>query len=94
MHNVPYCEAVGVLNWAMLTTHPDIMFAVTTMARFTANPGPAHWEAIKQIYCYLAGTCDLWLSYCCTRLGMAVLCNVLVACSVFSMLGIKSIRSF
>jgi len=22
-----------------------------------------HWEAVKQIFCYLAGSCDLWLSY-------------------------------
>ena len=31
---------------------------------------------------------------CHTRLGTVVLCNILVVCSVFSMLGIKSIRSF
>ena len=63
MCNVPYCEAIGVLNWAALATCLDIAFVVVTMARFTANPGPAHWEAIKQIYCYLAGMCDIWLSY-------------------------------
>ena len=63
MHNMPYCEAVGALNWATLTTHLDIMFAVTTVARFTANPSPAHWKAIKWIYHYLAGMCNLWLSY-------------------------------
>jgi hypothetical protein len=42
MHDVPYHEAVGVLNWAMLVTHPNIAFAVLTVARFSANPGPAH----------------------------------------------------
>jgi hypothetical protein len=30
-----------------------------------------HWEAVKRIYCYLAGMCDMWLSYseteCCTQ---------------------------
>ena len=63
MCNVPYHEAIDALNWAVLTTHLDIAFAVTTMARFAANPVPAHWEAVKQIFCYLAGMCDLWLSY-------------------------------
>ena len=63
MCDMPYCEAISALNWAMLTTHPDIMFTVATMARFAANPSPAHWEAVKQIYHYLAGMCDLWLSY-------------------------------
>ena len=63
MHDMLYHKAVGMLNWAMLMTCPDITFAVATMARFAANPSPAHWEAIKQIYCYLAGMCNLWLSY-------------------------------
>ena len=47
MCDKPYCEAVGALNWAALATHPDITFAVTTVARFAANPVPAHWEAVK-----------------------------------------------
>src|SRR5258708_614722 len=34
-----------------------------TVTCFTTNPGPAHWEAVKCIFRYLAGTCDLWLSY-------------------------------
>ena len=42
---------------------PGHPFAVATVARFTANPGPAHWEAVKWIFRYLAGTCNLWLSY-------------------------------
>jgi len=42
---------------------PDITFAVATVAHFAANPRPAHWEAVKQIFCYLSGTCNLWLTY-------------------------------
>jgi Reverse transcriptase (RNA-dependent DNA polymerase) len=63
MHNVPYCEAISTLNWAALSTHPDITFAVVTVACFASNPGPVHWEAVKRIFRYLAGTRDLWLSY-------------------------------
>ena len=63
MRNIPYCKAVGALNWAALATHPDIAFAVATVARFATNPGPAHWEAVKWIFRYLSGTCDLWLTY-------------------------------
>ena len=63
MHHVPYHEAVRALNWAALATCPDIAFSVTTVTRSTANPRPPHWEAVKQIYCYLAGIHDLWLSY-------------------------------
>jgi hypothetical protein len=63
MHNVPYHKAIGALNWAALATQPDIAFAVATVACFASNPGPAHWEAVKWIFHYLSGMCDLWLTY-------------------------------
>ena len=63
MCDVPYREAVGALNWAALATRPDIAFAVATVAHFAANPGPTHWEAVKWIFRYLSGTCNLWLTY-------------------------------
>ena len=67
MHNKPYREAVGALNWAALATRPNIAFAIATVTRFASNPGIAHWEAVKRIFHYLAGTHDLWLSYGETR---------------------------
>jgi hypothetical protein len=63
MRDVPYREAVGTLNWAALATRPNITFAVATVARFAANPGPVHWEAVKRIFRYLSGTRELWLTY-------------------------------
>jgi hypothetical protein len=63
MRDKPYHEAVGALNWAALATRPDIALAIGTVAKFAANPGIAHWDAVKWIYRYLAGTRDLWLSY-------------------------------
>jgi len=63
MRDIPYREAVGTLNWAALAMRPDIAFAVATVAHFAVNPGPAHWEAVKWIFHYLLGTCDLWLTY-------------------------------
>ena len=67
MHDKPYHEAVSVLNWAALTTCPNIAFAVTTVTYFATKPGIVHWEAVKWIYCYLAGTRDLWMTYRETR---------------------------
>ena len=67
MRDMPYREAVGALNWAALSTRPNIAFAVSTVARFAAEPRPVHWEAIKRIFRYLAGTRDLWLLYGETR---------------------------
>ena len=63
MHDMLYHKAVGILNWAALAMHPDITFAVATVAHFAVNPGPVHWDTVKRIYRYLSGTCDLWLSY-------------------------------
>ena len=42
MRNVPYCKAVGALNWAALAMCPGIAFAVSTVARFSVNPGMVH----------------------------------------------------
>ena len=33
---------------------PDIMFATNLCARYMANPGRQHWEALKHILKYLA----------------------------------------
>jgi hypothetical protein len=63
MRDVPYHEAIGSLMWAMLGTRPDIAFAVTTLSRYTKNPGREHWEAVKRVFRYLNGTRDLWLTY-------------------------------
>ena len=63
MRNIPYREAVGALNWAALATRPNIAFAVATIAHFASKPGLVHWDAVKRIFCYLAGTRDLWLSF-------------------------------
>jgi len=63
MHDVPYHEAVGSLMYAALGTHPDIAFAIQTISRFSTKPGSTHWEAVKQIFRYLKGMMDLWLTY-------------------------------
>ena len=63
MRNVPYREAVGSLMYASLGTRPDITYAVSILARFSDNPGRAHWEAVKRMFCYLAGTRKLKLTY-------------------------------
>lgn len=63
MRNVPYREAVGSLMYASLGTRPDITYAVSILACFSDNPGRAHWEAVKRVFCYLAGTKQLKLTY-------------------------------
>ena len=63
MRDVPYREAIGSLMYATLGMRPDIAFAIQTISRFSTKPGPAHWEAVKQVFRYLKGTIKLWLSF-------------------------------
>ena len=67
MQHIPYREAVSLLMYAALGTHPDISYAISTVSRFCSNPGTPHWEAIHRIYRYLIGTKDLQLTYGWTR---------------------------
>jgi hypothetical protein len=67
--NVLY-EAVGAPRWAALAIH----FIVSTVARYTANLRPVHWDATKQTDRYLIGMLDLWLVHgktTCTLEGCA-----------------------
>ena len=44
--------------YVVIGTQPDIAYAVSYLARFMANPGHAHWEAVKRVIRYLKGTKD------------------------------------
>ena len=53
----------GSLTYTMVATWPNIAHAVGVVSRFMANPGRAHWEAIKSILRYLKGTKGKCLCY-------------------------------
>jgi len=63
MCKVLYCKAIGSLMYAAITIHPDITFAVSILSQFLDNPGEAHWEGVKWIFCYLSGMKDCTLTY-------------------------------
>jgi hypothetical protein len=63
MRSVPYLNAVGALMYLAQCTRPDIAYAVGVLARFSMNPGIAHWKAVKHLFRYLQGTKDLALVY-------------------------------
>ena len=58
MENIPYREAVGALMWAATMTRLDIASAVREVAKFSDNPGRAHWKAVRRILQYIARTKD------------------------------------
>jgi hypothetical protein len=59
----PYLQAVGSLMYLAVATHPDIAYSVGVLARFSKNPGPLHWKAVKHLFRYLKGTIDYKLTY-------------------------------
>ena len=63
MKNKPYCEAVGTLMYASLGMHLDITYAVGILSKFNKKPGLVHWNMLKHVYAYLAGTWHLKLTF-------------------------------
>ncbi|PLW16715.1 hypothetical protein PCANC_17525 [Puccinia coronata f. sp. avenae] len=49
---------VSILSYLAVGTWPDIAFAVNYMARFSANPSPDHWKALRHVVNYMAHTGD------------------------------------
>ncbi|KAL2534627.1 cysteine-rich RLK (RECEPTOR-like protein kinase) 8 [Abeliophyllum distichum] len=56
MSNVPYANAIGSIMYSMITTRPDLAYAISFLSRFMSNPGKHHWIALKWLLRYLAGT--------------------------------------
>ncbi len=56
MKNKPYREALGALMYTSVGTRLDITYTVSTLAKFSQNPGPMHWTALKRVFAYLCGT--------------------------------------
>ncbi|GJW50379.1 zinc finger, CCHC-type containing protein [Tanacetum coccineum] len=50
-----YSRAIGCLMYAMISTRPDIAYAVCRLSRFTSNPSRQHWKAITRVFKYLRG---------------------------------------
>ena len=58
MRSVPNAPAVGSLMYVMVVTRPDIAHSVGVVSRFMHNPGRSHWNTLKHVFKYLAGTKD------------------------------------
>ncbi|XP_042042896.1 secreted RxLR effector protein 161-like [Salvia splendens] len=49
--------------YAMISTRPDIAFAVGRLSRFTPNPSIHHWQAVRRLFKYLKGIMNYGLCY-------------------------------
>lgn len=58
-----YQSHIGTQMWAYICTRPDLGFSVSTLSRFSSNPTPEHFGALKRVYRYLQNTKDYKLVY-------------------------------
>ena len=56
MDGCPYRAIIGSLMYSALSTRPDIAYAASALAQYSANPGMAHWSAAVQVLQYLIDT--------------------------------------
>jgi Reverse transcriptase (RNA-dependent DNA polymerase) len=67
MTSCPYREAVGSIMYLMTGTRPDLASSIQLVSRFSSNPGPLHWEMVKNIFRYIQKTKSMKLTF--TRQG-------------------------
>ena len=63
MAGIPYRSAIGSLMYLATCTRPDIAVAVSSLSRYNANPGMAHWEGVQHVLRYLQGTSGEGICY-------------------------------
>ncbi len=58
-----YQSLIGSLLYVQIGTCPDISFAVSHLAQYSANPSPQHLHLVQYVLSYLLGTVDVCLCY-------------------------------
>ena len=62
-HEVPYLSVIGALMYLADCTHPNIVFSINLLARYSYAQTQSHLNDIKHILCYFQGTIDMSLFY-------------------------------
>jgi hypothetical protein len=63
MSKVSYASAIGSIMYAMISTRPDVSYALSATSRYKSNPGESHWIAVKNILKYFRRTKHEFLVY-------------------------------
>lgn len=61
--DVPYRQAIGSLMYLMITTRPDIAFAIGKLSQHNQNPRANDWIAVKRLLRYVNGTQNFGILY-------------------------------
>lgn len=60
----PYAQIIGSLQFAALTTRPDIAYAINYATQFKNHPTTANCNAVRRILKYLRGTSNFRIPLC------------------------------
>lgn len=63
LRGVPYREAVGSLMFLAIISRPDIALAVNVVSKFLNKHNRSHWQAVRRIFAYLAGSTNLGICF-------------------------------
>jgi len=58
-YDILYRQAIGSLIFIANITRPDIAFIVNYLSRFVSSYNEQHWQAVKNVFCYLKGTIEM-----------------------------------
>ncbi|XP_031284125.1 secreted RxLR effector protein 161-like [Pistacia vera] len=64
MENIPYSSAIGSIMYSMISTRPDLSFAISLLSRLMSNLGIEHWVALKWLLRYINSTMHVGLDFC------------------------------
>lgn len=63
MAHASYSSGVDSLMYGMVCNSPDLVYTVSVISRFMANPSRKHWEELKWTLRYLRGSISLGLLF-------------------------------
>ncbi|XP_073039236.1 secreted RxLR effector protein 161-like [Primulina eburnea] len=63
MSCIPYASVIGIIMYGIISTRPDIAYALSVAGRYQSNPGSLHWKVVKDILKYLRRTKNFFLIY-------------------------------
>ncbi|XP_031258371.1 secreted RxLR effector protein 161-like [Pistacia vera] len=64
MENIPYTNVIGSTMYVMISTRPDLAFAISLLSRYMSNPGIEHWVALEWLLRYINSSVHVGLDYC------------------------------
>nr|XP_048318598.1 secreted RxLR effector protein 161-like [Ziziphus jujuba var. spinosa] len=73
MSSVPYLSVMRSIMYLMISTRPDLVFAMSVRSRFMSNPGRCHWKAMKWLIRYLKLTVNEGLLFKSRKGGVELL---------------------